>query len=589
MATMDSYIYDPERAERINKDALSLLLDMLQEYENQITPKHEAVLSALIRGFTDIYFNRLTGDYVAPLFTGGGKTTAIIAWLAALNKHRGKDHIPVIVSAAKVEAICQLKKDLVARGIVAEDIYLKHGEIGASEDSNVGVPQGGVLVILVTHTKLIPRHIGNGILKGTKNKKQLIIYDESYLRNESITLDWDELHKELENKHLEDSTHRVIREYISLISEGKSKHPRGISFKRGYTYGFEDIRIKLADLSEQPLRVYHDERNHLIQGIYKKPIPKTSIISLDASYPVRKLLHWDNKLKNLFSKRGYKASYKNAKDYSQLQLNLIKHETTATALRRINKQGEDSLIIQELKHLLSLIPSEEAVLIFTLKKIKPHIEALLKAETKLTLPDGKQRINFITWGKETSLNDFAHCKNVILVGVWNKPSHVYSGQYLAQLGDITKEASFDIEDDMRQSERLHLIYQALSRGSSRKTVNGFAEPMRAFILHDKTITGLEQVFPNAPYKKFDPLGYDPKNTEAAITLSPETDNEKQEDERIYFDKILMLDKRSLKAVKAVLEDVVEQRQSGKQRRHDEKLDVHLSCLVANLIEAIRHC
>src|SRR5262249_58278521 len=102
--------------------------------------------------------------------------------------------------------------------------------------------------------------------------------------------------------------------------------------------------------------------------------------------------------------------------------------------------------------------------------------------------DGKRRISVETWGKETSLNDYAHCQNVLLVGVIHQSPLALAGRYLGQVGDLKANVSKDLISDLVHSEVCHAVYQALSRGSCRVMDNGKAKPMRAWVIDkDKEI------------------------------------------------------------------------------------------------------
>ena len=60
--------------------------------------------------------------------TGMGKSRAIISFCRALAALK-LNHVSVAVSAAKVEALCQMKRDMIAAGIPSDRIGLIHSKL----------------------------------------------------------------------------------------------------------------------------------------------------------------------------------------------------------------------------------------------------------------------------------------------------------------------------------------------------------------------------------------------------------------------------------------------------------------------------
>ena len=63
--------------------------------------------------------------FAIPLGTGLGKTSSIVAWVAELY-HQGYNHISVAICASQIEALCQLKRDLMAEELPDKEIGLWH-------------------------------------------------------------------------------------------------------------------------------------------------------------------------------------------------------------------------------------------------------------------------------------------------------------------------------------------------------------------------------------------------------------------------------------------------------------------------------
>jgi hypothetical protein len=156
---------------------------------------------------------------------------------------------------------------------------------------------------------------------------------------------------------------------------------------------------------------------------------------------------------------------------------------------------------------------DQGVIVFTFKvqrRSKVNLPETIKKElTKVgidpeaKLADGKKRIQVLTWGKHASLNDFAYCSNVVFAGILRVKDETLISQAIGQTGDLCKPI-----DDMPSLEDIKLgdvcgvIYQALSRGTCRYSVEGKAMPMRVWMTNwdDKIKAELERVMPKVVWK-----------------------------------------------------------------------------------------
>jgi len=132
----------------------------------------------------------------------------------------------------------------------------------------------------------------------------------------------------------------------------------------------------------------------------------------------------------------------------------------------------------------------------------------------------KPRVNIVTRGMETSLNDYAHARHVILAGVMQRSPVDIAAAYLGQSNDLEADLSSKIVQDLHRSEVCHMIYQALSRGACRTVDNGSALPMQAWIIHrdDRIKEELDKVMPGAVWADWKPL-YLPNTPGVTASLS----------------------------------------------------------------------
>jgi hypothetical protein len=163
-----------------------------------------------------------------------------------------------------------------------------------------------------------------------------------------------------------------------------------------------------------------------------------------------------------------------------------------------DKRREDRDVSKEIVAVVKTIPETEGVILWSFKerqgwdRKKPVnildrlLEDLQDAEinTKATIvtPSGvRPRFVTLTYGNETSTNDYADYSNVVMCGVLHRDDLDLAASVLGQKDDLLG----DHEDlaEIKRSEVAHVVYQALSRGSCRKIVNGEALPMKAWIIH----------------------------------------------------------------------------------------------------------
>jgi len=172
---------------------------------------------------TSMARGKLRGRWAFGLPTGMGKTSAIIAWIATLAALK-LDHISVAVSASKVEALCQLKRDLIKQGVAEKRIGLLHsyrysprmnpGDGWASEPSTEDSDRQ---IMLVTHSRV--HNAGRVRQFGEFNgqPRDLLLYDESLIVSESTGVQLRELRGAiglLRGKYRDSEKHQGVIGYL---------------------------------------------------------------------------------------------------------------------------------------------------------------------------------------------------------------------------------------------------------------------------------------------------------------------------------------------------------------------------------------
>jgi hypothetical protein len=516
--------------------AYGILVNDLESFGNTLSDSHRYALYELVGNLTKYAQGKTTGRMAMALPTGMGKTSAIIAWITALHR-LGIDHVSVAVSASKVEALCSIKRALIEHGVPESVVGLKHSK--GDKASLPSTADSDRQFMLVTHQrvrgstehKLFTQHRGK--------PRNVMIYDESLFKSDSTALSEREIRKALawfredvrkSDKHtgllkyLGECTDAISARLDELRAAGSGGGNEVINLPEKTLLelnGYKEMLgkrltleplVSLLEVSQNPLRV---SLNRQDDGIvfYTLAVPESlkNVMVLDASYPIRTLVKMDDTIidGSDFAK-GIKR-FDNVTIHQMLSSGSRTKVTESMAQQRKEKRN----ISREVAEVIKGIPEDEAILVFTFKKnATDRVDILSTLQSDImsagvdiesTTPDGKPRINFLTWGDETSLNTVAYCKNVILAGVLHRSYLDIASSIVGQRDDLTACISNAEIQASINSEIDHVIYQALSRGSCREVDNGQAKPMKAWIIHKdmRLRNRLANVLPGATWKAWD--------------------------------------------------------------------------------------
>ena len=116
-------------------------------------------------------------------------------------------------------------------------------------------------------------------------------------------------------------------------------------------------------------------------------------------------------------------------------------------------------------------------------RLKFHIRATGLDPDQL-LPNGKRRLEFITWGQHVGVNHYAHCGHVLLVGVLRLPEMQIAANIAAAKDSLKAPEVSDMEEVKATllSEMFHHVVQAGWRGHARTTKDGQAGRMHLTLL-----------------------------------------------------------------------------------------------------------
>ncbi len=535
----------------LTADSFALLQRDLEANDNTLSNDHRAALFALVGLFTKSAQGLLPGRIAFGLPTGMGKTSAIVAWCATLVR-LGLDHISVAVAASKVEALCDLKRALVRHGVPEERIGLLYADGGKYSEPRTHDNEDRQ-IMLVAHARV---RMAKGLERFNSYRgkpRSLVIYDESLIASEAKGISVREL--------------RGAVGYLRGAHGGQEGYTAMLGYLDGALTAIETALATAKEQASLPTVVALPEVDETILAAYRSLLPRRAvtlpvstlfdlayedlrviptgeggavwyevavspalrnIIILDASYPIRELVKADRTIRDaetdLPEVKRIGVALSQLKDHGNVTLHQMLVASGREAMRKDYERAPwDRRVTKEVIEVVKTIPTTEAVLVFVFKTRQGEgvdYRALTLADleragidTSATLPaihngatTERPRINVVTWGMETSLNDYAHCQHVVLAGVLHRSTLDLAGAYIGQVNDLRSEVTTATVRELARSEVCHVIYQALSRGSCRVMDNGKARRMTGYILHkDASIQPvLSSVMPGASWRRWSP-------------------------------------------------------------------------------------
>ncbi len=545
-----SYSERSEYSEQIeiNKTALKILLENLMAYGNTPDQPQITALGSLINHYTAIASGKVSGRFAFGIPTGGGKSQSIVAWITALALH--KSRASVLVSASKVEALCTLKRDIenslkkhqadISIGLLHSYKYdrAKAEELipGYASEESTKNPEG-FQVLLCTHSRIRGKADTAQYNLYQGKQRDIIIYDESLLIADTRGIDLREIQagidclkyytgKEGTKREALDYCRDALEVFLQELREQQQqkREPKQITLKplegkqvRDYIAALGEGNRKfgvmaggvqtLLTFSKNPLRVLSTEQGSgfISYDLAVSPELK-NIVILDASHNIRELCQLDGSVHTVHT--SFNISHEKTK------VKYWRHPAgrhTMTKDFRAKKK-ENRKISSEVCETVKTISPDEGILFFVFKRrsknepdFRKILEADLKAsqiDTEAKLSDGRSRLNWLTWGSETSISEYSFCKHVFLVGVLHPPYIELAASMAGQLEDLCFEVTNKKIRQIELSECAHYIYQAFSRSSSRIIKNSKSEGATLWLIFNdsKVKDILDIVLPEAKWE-----------------------------------------------------------------------------------------
>lgn len=511
----------------LTAESFKLLERDLVANGNTLSDDHRTALFALVGLFTQSAQGVLPGRWAFPLPTGMGKTSAIVAWCSALVR-LGLDHISVAVSASKIEALVELKRRMIDRGVPEASIGLLYSPNGTNYDLPPTDAESERQIMLVAHNRVRMRD-GHGRFMTYRGKpRDLLIWDESLLASDSYGVSVKELNGAIgylggiwrggdnagatllswlkaARTTIETAVLRPTPDEPVTLSLPKLSDEDLLTFRSKLPRcTVVSPVVDLLDFCREELRALPTNERGVVW--YQMAVPREirNIIVLDASYPVRQLVKADTTIKNAedhlppVQRIGKKLSQ--LKRYDNVTLYQLFAGGGRDTMARDFEVKTERKAVREVVEVVKDIPADEAVVVFTFKdRLGEEVNykgSLLRGlscagiDTDATVPtivDGRPvqrpRISIATWGQETSLNRWSHCSNVILCGVLQRSSLDLAASFVGQSDNLLQEVTTETVKELARSEVAHVVYQALSRGSCRVMHDGQAKEMKGWIIH----------------------------------------------------------------------------------------------------------
>jgi hypothetical protein len=211
--------------------------------------------------------------------------------------------------------------------------------------------------------------------------------------------------------------------------------------------------VEFLKASNLPLRMLKSGSTAIVSYQVVVPDALNNILVLDASFPIRKLCHYDHTIKSAEMRPGLKEAgvpaFHTLKRFDQVKLYRLKSYGGRYSME---KRFKDKTMAKEVAQVVKDIPADESILFFVFKQNQPgsvdYKKVLLAELAKVGIDidaeiNGQPRLTVQTWGNETSLNHHVHCRHVFLVRILHRNDTELMGQYLGQIDDL--QGVFSVE------------------------------------------------------------------------------------------------------------------------------------------------
>ena len=510
-------------------------IDTLKRHGNIVSKDQEMALHMMIGSFVyTIALPQQQRREAFPLPCGAGKTTAVRGLIRAI--HQLNRECKIVVCAEKVEGLCQLKRDLaVEDDVPINKISLLHSYVH-DPDFDIGTPEPGTAsepsdsadlsdlrqFVLMTHQKL----------QGGFNSMpfDLLIYDESLVLGKGTAINFEDLFGAIgklvgavlgkgatasKDQSSLSTWATQVQGIISQTSDGDILNIPDLTVEVSMARKLEQAINKqdqalrnfiglVKDGADLRVMAGASQGSSIISIEQTIPDDLNNFAVLDASFPIRKLMTYDKTISS-------NSVVDKIKDHSDVTIHVAKAKAGRTHLMETLASGDDPKLFDEVAHLVAdLLRKGRKILVFTFKddgkkkpskKLRESIDRFLGDDVE----HADSELNFLTWGYETALNRYSHCDAVVFAGLLTLPTAAVAAMIFAHSLDIRLQITPEELNEVVHSEKVHSLYQALSRGSCRIMNNGKAMKMDAYVFTPDYLEikkSLKEAMPGVQFKDY---------------------------------------------------------------------------------------
>lgn len=493
------------------------------------SPEHAHALRELHQAYITAALGAGRRREVWPLAVGTGKSESIVAFVRAQYERqlRGKPPLTLLVCMERAAQLRDLFNAIRETGVPPEFVGVFHRKAAAevaAENLTPSIPLAEAArypVLLATHAKMLRGDASIAQINTYgETPRSLVVWDESLIKSAGRHLELSRVEEAnaILGMRAQDSrsadvrdAHAFLRDRVATLRAAFTARTQGrkgrpvepaqlteddeLRYLAALTSTLKDRREDLGSLSaflehvQRPVRVLAASNGERYVGIihFDLLIPPSlsRLIVLDASHNIRDLTSRHDA--DLTAAPVDCA----VKSFEAVTVRHLKAGAGRDTLGRVLPR-KDSVLVREIVAEVKNWPTDDAGLVVTFKDERKvsYVEALHAAlrregiDPHATLPNGRRRFEFITWGQHLGVNSYAHCRHVLLVGVLRRPLLDLAAAIAGQREDLTAPQAADHEEIRRAelSEMFHDVYQAAGRGACRNTADGKALPMSLAII-----------------------------------------------------------------------------------------------------------
>lgn len=521
-------ITSTEATDKIILESHQNTVQLMEEHGNQLSDSHKEALYTISKGLVHGALSGDTSRLAYPLPTGMGKTTAVKGFIKAICDLNLP--ISLLIAAENIAQLNELKEELVEYiGVPSSKVGILHSS--PSKWKNIKSIKVEAIdhcqFLLVAHKRMMNDYAHESpqfFYKGVK--RDLVIWDESLITTSGQHLPCETIIQECsawrstydlrlaegkQSKHNGELLEALYEFFCTVEKLMKTPSDQAVidlpcfehtDYEQAITTIYEsEMLIKLIMFSQQGemRKVITKHGSSFVRYSVEVPDEINKIAILDASAVIRKLVQYDQSITIV--------PLKVEKDYSSNTIHYCRFRSSKSCLR---DKDDIDLYLKELRHLLTNeIPLGKEFLILTFKDLdgsKGAFKKLIQDQIADLGLNFKDRAHIATWGSHKGVNTYRNVEYVITVGILYRDTKELAANIIGQSRDMNYLVTNKEIHETQCSEQADLIYQGISRGNSRNTINGVAGQMTVYLIHNEpeVLKYLGKVMPNVSIQDYQP-------------------------------------------------------------------------------------